>query len=481
MFGWSELNIVMPEIIVLCMASIILVIDLFISPQRRGFVHLLSLLTLVFAAIATMRVHEPAGIIDTVVGLNGTFVRDQMGDVLKLFIYLVVGAVFVYAKGYLRARDLFVGEFYTLCLFGTLGMMIMISAASLISLYLGLELLALSTYALVALDRDNGVASESAMKYFVLGAIASGMLLYGMSMIYGATGTLQLSEISDAVALAETNSLVLTFGLTFIVVGLAFKFGAVPFHMWLPDVYQGSPTAITLFISGAPKLAAFAMAIRLLEDGLGGLHGSWMQMLVILCVLSLAIGNVVAIAQTNLKRMLAYSTISHVGFMLLGLLAGTEKGYEAAMFYAIVYAIMAVGAFGMIVLLSRTGFEAENIEDFRGLNQKHPWYAFLMLMLMASMAGFPPFVGFFAKVQVLSAAVDAGLVWLAAVAVAFAIIGAFYYLRIIKVMYMDQPANEDRVDSPTDLAAVLSANGIAQLVLGLFPGPLLALCAAAII
>ena len=459
----------------------ILVIDLFLSRQRRGMVHLLSLVTLVFAAIATMRLHEPAAVIETVVGLNGTFVRDQMGDILKMFIYLVVGVVFVYSKGYLRARDLFVGEFYTLCLFGTLGMMIMVSAASLISLYLGLELLALSTYALVALDRDNGVASESAMKYFVLGAIASGMLLYGMSMVYGATGSLQLGEISDAVAQVQTNSLVLTFGLTFIVVGLAFKFGAVPFHMWLPDVYQGSPTAITLFISGAPKLAAFAMAIRLLEDGLGGLHGSWMQMLVVLCVLSLAIGNVVAIAQTNLKRMLAYSTISHVGFMLLGLLAGTEKGYEAAMFYAIVYALMAVGGFGMIVLLSRTGFEADNLEDFRGLNKKHPWYALMMLMLMASMAGFPPFVGFFAKVQVITAAVDAGLVWLAAVAVAFAVIGAFYYLRVMKVMYFDDPANEDRIDSPIDLTAMLSANGVAQLALGLFPGPLLALCAAAII
>ncbi|MDX1569818.1 MAG: NADH-quinone oxidoreductase subunit NuoN [Xanthomonadales bacterium] len=476
---WAELSVLLPEMIVATMASVILILDLYIREQRRGLVHFLSLLTLLFAAIATLRLHEEQATIQAVYALEGTFVRDQMGDLLKLFIYLVMAAVFFYAKPYLRARSLFKAEFYVLALFGMLGMMVMISAGNLLSLYLGLELLALSTYALVALDRDNPVAAESAMKYFVLGALASGMLLYGISMIYGLTGSLDLAEIGQAIVGMSGDNLVLAFGLTFIVVGLAFKFGAVPFHMWIPDVYEGSPTAVTVFIAGAPKLAAFAMAIRLLEDGLGGLHGHWQQMIVFLTILSLAIGNIVAIAQTNLKRMLAYSTISHVGFLMLGLLPGTSEGYEAAMFYAIVYALMTVGAFGMIVLLSRAGFEADKLEDFKGLNQRDPWYAFLMLMFMASLAGFPPFIGFFAKVQVLKATLQADMVWLAAVAVIFAIIGAFYYLRVIKLMYMDEPEVDTPIEAPLDLRAAVSANGLAQLGLGLFPGPLIAICAAA--
>ncbi|MEM9305640.1 MAG: NADH-quinone oxidoreductase subunit NuoN [Pseudomonadota bacterium] len=459
------------------MACVVLVVDLYIREQRRGLVHLLSILTLIFAALATSRGFGTDAV--TGVAMAGSFVRDLFGDVLKLFVYLTMAIVFFCAKPYLRARSLFKGEFYALTLFGMLGMMVMISAGDLISLYLGLELLALTSYALVALDRDSGVASESAMKYFVLGAIASGMLLYGMSMLYGATGTLALSEIAAGLGSNPGSDPFLAFGLVFIVIGLAFKFGAVPFHMWLPDVYEGSPTAVTIFLAGAPKIAAFAMAIRLLDDGLGGLHVEWQQMLIILAVLSMAIGNVVAIAQTNLKRMLAYSTISHVGFMLVGTETGTETGFEAAMYYAIVYAIMSVGALGMIVVLSRAGFEADRVEDFKGLNQRNPWLAFVMLMFMASLAGFPPFVGFFAKLEVLKAAVDADLVWLAAVAVFFAIIGAFYYLRVIKVMYMDPPESETPIDAPFDLRAVISAGGLAQLGLGLFPGPLLALCAAA--
>lgn len=317
------------------------------------------------------------------------------------------------------------------------------------------------------------------MKYFVLGALASGMLLYGMSMIYGATGSLDLSEIGTAIADARGDDLVLVFGLTFAVVGIAFKFGAVPFHMWIPDVYQGSPTAVTLFIGSAPKLAALALAMRLLDQGLGGLHHHWQSMLIVLAVLSLGVGNVVAIAQSNIKRMLAYSTISHVGFLLLGVLAGTPDGYRAALFYAIVYALMAAGAFGVVILLSRAGFEAEELNDFKGLNQRNPWFALVMLMLMGSLAGFPPFVGFFAKLQVVKAAVGADLVWLAVVAVLFAVIGAFYYLRVIKLMYMDEAETDEPLRPAADLSAVLSANGVLQLVLGVFPGPLIAVCTAA--
>ncbi len=478
MFDPNELIPLLPEMIVLGMACLILVVDLYISPQRRGIIQILSLATLIFAAIATLRIHNGEGVVETQRLLSGTFVRDQMGDILKLFVYLVVGMVFVYAKTYLRQRQLYKGEFFVLCLFGTLGMMVMISAGSMLSLYLGLELLALSTYALVALDRNNSLASESAMKYFVLGALASGMLLYGMSMIYGATGSLDLMEIQTAVA-GASDSVVLAFGLTFIVVGLAFKFGAVPFHMWVPDVYQGSPTAVTLFLSSAPKLAAFALAIRLLSDGLIGQLQNWQMMLVLLAVASLAIGNVVAIAQTNIKRMLAYSTVSHVGFIFLGILSGTEAGFEAAMFYAIVYSMMAAGAFAVVIVLSREGFEAENLDDYKGLSQRSPWLALMMLMLVASLAGFPPFVGFFAKLQVVKAAVDADLVWLAVVSVVFAVIGAFYYLRLIKIMYMDDPESTAVPTTGTDVGVVLSANGLAQLALGIFPGPLIAICAAA--
>ena len=480
MFDLSELSYLLPEILVLVMTCVILIADLYISAQRRGLIHLLSLATLIFAAIATLRLHQNGEAIETIRLLNGTFVRDQMGDALKLFLYLIMGAVFIYAKGYLRARELFKSEFYVLCLFAMLGMMIMISAGSMLSLYLGMELLALSSYALVALDRNSKLCSEAAMKYFVLGALASGMLLYGMSMIYGATGSLDLAAINVAVAGSAADDLVLAFGLTFIVVGLAFKLGAVPFHMWIPDVYEGSPTAVTAFIGSAPKLAAFAIMVRMLNDGLYDLHQHWQGMLVFLAILSLAIGNIVAIAQTNIKRMLAYSTISHVGFLLLGVLSGSEEGLEASMFYAIVYALASVGSFGVIILMTRSGFEADKLDDFKGLNQRSPWYALMMLMFMGSLAGFPPFIGFFAKLQVIKSVLNADLAWLAAVAVLFAVIGAFYYLRIIKLMYMDDPQSDEPLQPSVDLAATLSANGVLQLLLGVFPGPLIALCAAAL-
>jgi NADH-quinone oxidoreductase subunit N len=362
-----------------------------------------------------------------------------------------------------------------------LGMMVMVSAHSFLTIYLGLELLSLSLYALVAFSRDDARATEAAMKYFVLGALASGMLLYGISMVYGLTGSLDIAVVANAIAGEGIQDIVLIFALTFIILGLAFKLGAVPFHMWLPDVYQGAPTAVTLYLGSAPKIAAFAMSMRMLAEALGGLQTDWSGMLTILAVLSLALGNIVAIAQTNLKRMLAYSTISHVGFLLLGLLAGTGEGYSAAMFYTLTYAIMALGGFGMIVLLSRAGFEAEEINDFKGLNERNPWFAGMMLLLMFSMAGVPPTVGFYAKLVVLQAVINVDMVWLALVAVFFSIIGVFYYLRLIKVMYFDPPEDNTPLVAATDFQVTLSINSLAVLVLGVFPGGLMALCASAII
>jgi NADH-quinone oxidoreductase subunit N len=372
---------------------------------------------------------------------------------------------------------LFKGEFFVLVLFALLGVMVLISAHSLLTLYLGLELLSLSLYALVAFNRESATAAESAMKYFVLGAIASGTLLYGISILYGVTGTIQLGELAAHFASPEAASVPTLLGLAFIIVGVAFKFGAVPFHMWVPDVYQGAPTPVTLFIGSAPKIAAFALAWRLLAEGLGGLHGSWQDMIAVLSVLSLGIGNVVAIAQSNLKRMLAYSTISHVGFILMGFVAGTEDGLQAAMFYTLVYVVMAVAAFGMIILLSRKGFEAENLEDFKGLNARSPWFALVTLMVMFSMAGVPPFVGFYAKLVVLGSVLDAGLVWLALVGVFFAVIGAFYYLRVVWYMYFAEPTDEAPLDAGQDFRLIMSLNGLALLALGIFPGTLLDLCA----
>jgi NADH-quinone oxidoreductase subunit N len=369
-----------------------------------------------------------------------------------------------------------------LSLFATLGMMVMISANHFLVLYLGLELLSLSLYAMVALPRDSGNSTEAAMKYFVLGALASGMLLYGMSMIYGATGSLEVTEVAQRIFDGDAIPTILIFGLVFVVAGIGFKLGAVPFHMWVPDVYHGAPTAVTLLIGTAPKLAAFAFIMRLLVEALGmqQLLVEWQQMLVLLAVASLAIGNITAIAQTNLKRMLAYSTISHMGFLLLGILSGTLEGFGAAMYYTVIYVLMALGTFGMILLLSRQGFEAENLEDFKGLNQRDPWYAFIMMLLMFSMAGIPPTMGFWAKLFVLQAVLSVGYVWLAVVAVLFSLIGAFYYLRVDKLMYFDAPTDSAPIDPRADIRALMSANGLAVLVLGLAPGSLLTICERAI-
>jgi NADH-quinone oxidoreductase subunit N len=474
-FAIPNYQVAMPEMFVLGMACLVLIVDLFMTERTRLVTFLLAQATMLGAAILTLSDYSQG----TVLAFSDTFVRDPMGDVLKLFIYLAAFVVFLYSRPYLQARKLFKGEFYVLGLFGVLGMMVMVSAHSLLTVYLGLELLALSLYAMVALQRDSIQASEAAMKYFILGALASGMLLYGMSMLYGATGSLDLAVIGREVTMAH-REMVTVFGLVFIVVGVAFKLGAVPFHMWLPDVYQGSPTAVTLYIGSAPKIAAFAMVMRLLVNGLEGLHAEWQDMLVILSILSMAVGNIFAIAQTNLKRMLAYSTIAHMGYLLLGVLTGSRDGYAASMFYTLSYALMSLGSFGMIILLSRSGFEAERLEDFKGLNERSPWFAFLMMILMFSMAGVPPFLGFWAKVSVLRELIHADMTWLAVVAIIFSVIGIFYYLRIVKLMYFDKPEDNSVINTDLDLRITLSANSLGILVLGILPGPLMALCVSAI-
>jgi len=459
------------------MACVVLVVDVYIDDQRRNLTYSLSQLTLlVTAGLITLGETD-----QRVLAFNDMFVQDSLGDTLKLFILAITFIVFVYSRDYLRERDIFKGEFYVLGLFGVLGMMIMVSASNLLILYLGLELMSLCLYAMVAFNRDNGNASEAAMKYFVLGAIASGMLLYGMSILYGLSGSLAIADVANAVATIESGSdaqIGMVFALVFIVVALAFKLGAVPFHMWIPDVYHGSPTVVTAYISSAPKIAGFAMVIRLLVEGLGGLHADWQMMLVILAVLSMAAGNIIAIAQTNIKRMLAYSTISHVGFILLGILAGTADGYATAMFYTLAYAIMSIGGFGIVLLMARSGFEAEELDDYRGLNQRSPWFAFMMMILMFSMAGVPPTLGFWAKLAVLSAVVDINMTWLAVVGVAFSIIGLFYYLRVVKLMYFDDAVDQRPLSCGHDMQIALSTNSIAILVLGLYPAGLMSLCAA---
>lgn len=459
----ADLVPLLPELF-LCGAALgLLLADLFVDARRRGLIHFLALLSLLLTALLVVR--GMGG--EAVSAFGGMFVRDTLADVLKIAMCGVTALVLLYARRYLEDRGLLVGEFYAIVLLALLGMMVMVSAGNLVVLYLGLELLALSSYGLVAMDRDNKVASEAGMKYFVLGALASGLLLYGMSMIYGATGSLDLVAIHQAAASSADRSLLL-FGVAFLLVGVAFKFGAAPFHMWLPDVYQGAPTAITLFIGSVPKIAAFGFAYRLFESGLGPVSEQWSQMIAWLAVLSLVIGNLLALAQTNLKRMLAYSTIAHVGFLFMALSNPGAIGYTAAMFYAISYAIMATAAFGAIILMSRRGFEADAIADYKGLWQRSPFHAFLIMIVMASLAGIPPSLGFFAKLSAIGAAVDGGREWLAVVGVVMAVIGAFYYLRVIKVMYFDEPEHEGLVAHPDGtLRFVFAANAIALLVLGL--------------
>jgi len=432
--------------------------------------------TLLGCSLITVATHQN-GIVHL---FNNMFVDDLMSDVLKLFSYLAVSMMLVYSRTYLLTRGLFTGEFLALVLFTLMGMMVMISASSFITLYLGLELLSLSLYAMVALQRDSATATEAAMKYFILGALASGLLLYGMSMLYGATGSLNVNEISHAIQQGVANKPLLVFGLVFIVSGLAFKLGAVPFHMWIPDVYHGAPTAMTMLIGTAPKLAAFAFTMRILVEGMQPLMEHWSSMLAILAVLSMAIGNITAISQTNIKRMFAYSTIAHMGFLLVGVLSGGIEGYGSAMFYAVIYVLMSLGGFGMIMLMSREGFEADSLNDFKGLNQRSPWLAFMMLLLMFSMAGVPPTVGFYAKFSVLNAAVQSGHVTLAIMAVLFSLIGAFYYLRIVKLMYFDAPESHEKIYIQPDSSLLISINGLAVLALGILPGTLMSVCAVSV-
>ena len=466
-----DLMPLLPELVLVGGAFALLMLDLFLDESRRVVTHVLAL-----GLLLGVLVMISCGVGGQGTVFNGMFVRDVMADVSKVVILAVSVLSLLYAWPYLRERKLYGGEVPVLVLLATAGMMMLVSAGNLVMVYLGLELLALCSYALVALNRDDGLSTEAGMKYIVLGSLASGLLLYGMSLVYGATGTLDLAGIHAASSQVADRTLLLT-GVVFLVAGLAFKLGAAPFHMWLPDVYQGAPTPITLFISAGPKLAAFGMAYRLLEGALGPMSEQWQLLLAGLAAASLVVGNLIAIAQTNLKRMLAYSTVSHIGFLLLGLAGGGERGYAAALFYAISYAVMSAAAFGSIIVLSRQGFEAERIEDFKGLNARNPWQAGLVLCVMASLAGVPPFLGFWAKLVVLSAAVDAGLVWLAILGVVCAVIGCFYYLRVIKVMYFDEPVGElppvrkDRV-----APVVFGANALALLVLGIFWNPIMAWC-----
>jgi NADH-quinone oxidoreductase subunit N len=480
---------VYPEIFLLIATSAILLIDMFLTDAKRHVTYALTIATiLICIALSVADFSSP-----TAYTFNNMFVSDPMSNLLKIFSYVAVGITLIYSRQYASDRGMLGGiiggEFYVLALFALLGQMVMISGNNFLVIYLGLELMSLSLYALVALRRSHAVSTEAAMKYFILGSLASGFLLYGISMLYGATGSLDLMEVAKATASGTVKPTVLVFGVVFVVAGLAFKLGVVPFHMWVPDVYQGAPTAVTLLLGGAPKLAAFAITIRLLVEGLFPLAMDWQQMITVLAVLSIAIGNITAIMQTNLKRMLAYSTIAQMGFMLLGMLSGVVNGdmssaanaYSSAMFYSITYVLTTLGTFGVIMLLARTGFEAENIDDFKGLNQRSPWFALIMLILMFSLAGLPPTVGFYAKLAVLQAVLSTGQVWLAVVSVLLSLIGAFYYLRVVKVMYFDEPVDTTKIVTSNDMRVTLSINGVAVLALGLLPGPLMTICATAIV
>lgn len=465
----------LPEIWVLCMACVILIVDLYAKPQRLVS-YLLCQATLIGAALLTLTGWSTG----TETTFNNTFVHDRLSDLLKLTFYLIMFCVFAYSREYIRERGMYRAEYFVLGLFGLVGMMVMASANHLLTLYLGLELLSLCLYAMVAFQRDSSQATEAAMKYFVLGAVSSGMLLYGMSILYGLTGSLEIGVIKQTIAGAGSENVALTFGLVFIVVAIAFKFGIVPFHMWVPDVYHGAPTSVTVYVGTAPKVAAFALVMRLLVGGLEDLAVSWREMLVILSVLSMGLGNIVAIAQTNIKRMLAYSSVSHMGFFLLGVINATSNGYSSALFYVIVYAMMSLGAFGMVILLSRTGFEAERLEDFKGLNQRSPWYAMIMLLLMFSMAGVPPTVGFYAKLLVIQSVIQANMVWLAVIAVLFAVIGAYYYLRIVRLMYFEDAEDQSPIIAGTDMRVLLGINGLALLLIIPWVGVVIDLCGKAI-
>jgi len=487
----------LPEALLLVGTCVVMIADGFVKDERRALTYWVAQGTLALCLAATLFVVAFSEVRQEGNQLyfakyylfNGLFVADFLSHVVNLVFYAAVSATLVYSRQWLLDRGLLRGEFFSLLLFSLLGMMLLASANSFLTVFLGLELMSLCLYALVALNRDSALATEAAMKYFVLGALSSGLLLYGMSMIYGATGTLSIPEVAASVgALASRDHNFLVFGLVFVVAGVAFKIGVVPFHMWIPDVYHGAPTPVTLVIGSGPKLAAFAMAVRLLVNALPALAADWQQMLALLAILSMALGNITAIAQSNLKRMLAYSAIANMGFMLLGLLSGVVDGnslnrdaaYSAALFYIIIYTVMSVGAFGMLCLLSRAGLDCENLEDMRGLNRRNPWYAALMMLLMLSLAGLPPTAGFYAKLAVFNAAVSAGYIWLAVAAVLLSLVGAYYYLRIVKLMYFDEPREAVPPAAPAQGGLLMSVNGLALLFFGIVPQPLMELCYVAI-
>jgi NADH-quinone oxidoreductase subunit N len=472
MLSLADVQPAAAEIFVALAACVLLLVDAVAGARARGAVFVLAIASLAGAAWVSSAVTPESRL----VLLGGHFVADPMGTVLKLFAYGAAAVTLLYSRDYLERRELLKGEYLVLALFAVLGIQVIVAAGSLLSLYLGIEIMSLALYAMVAFDRDDSVAAESAMKYFVLGAIASGALLYGVSILYGVTGSFLLDGVARAIGSGGQAPIGLLFGLAFIVVGVAFKFGAVPFHMWLPDVYHGAPTPVTLFVGSAPKIASFALAMRVLAEGLGGVSDAWQDMLVVLAALSMVIGNVVAIAQANIKRMLAYSTISHVGFILLGVLAANPAGYRAAMFYTLTYVVMTTAAFGVVLWLSRKGFEADALDDYKGLNRRNPWFAFVMLLVMFGLAGVPPTVGFWAKLQVIAAVLDVDLTWLAALAVLMSVVGAYYYLRIVKLMYFDEPTLSGPVEAKLAVRLLLSLNALAILVLGLYPGLLLKLC-----
>jgi NADH-quinone oxidoreductase subunit N len=479
-----NLGAALPEILLLIGASLVLLVDVYRRQGSTLQIGRFALLMLLLPVGATLwKLASPADI-----AFYGMYVSDGLGHLLKLAAYVAVAVTLVYGRAYAADRGMDRGELYALALFALLGVMVMISANHLLVIYLGLELMSLSLYAMVAMRRDHAVSVEAAMKYFVLGALASGFLLYGMSMIYGGTGSLDLREIAQAMATGNSSDVVMIFGTVFLVAGLAFKLGAVPFHMWVPDVYQGAPTIATLMIASAPKLAIFAVIFRLLAEGMSAVAFDWQQMFLVLAVLSLGLGNIVAIVQSNLKRMLAYSTIAQIGFVLLAMLSGVVDGeaegaagaYSAGMFYMITYVLTTLGAFGLVLLLARSGFESEEIDDLRGLSVRSPWMALVMLILMFSLIGIPPTVGFYAKLAVLAAVVDTGMVWLAVVAVLFSLIGAYYYLRVVKVMYFDKPVDESPIEPSGDAKVVMAVNGALVLLLGIVPGPLMTLCVTAV-
>lgn len=474
---FADIQLAIPEIFVFTMACVILLVDRFTHERMPRVSFLLTQVTLLVGFYLTL-VAAPAG--DTVKAFNDMFVLDGMATLVKSTIFILTFVVLIYSHDYITERKMYRGEYFVLILIAVVGMMVMVSASHFITIYIGLELLSLSLYTLVAMNRNSDLATEAAMKYFVLGALASGMLLYGMSIIYGATGSLDIETIRNAIQGMQSDDVMLILGLIFIVVGIGFKLGVVPFHMWIPDIYQGAPTSVVLFIGTAPKIAAFAFVMRLLVDGFQALAVSWSDMLTIFAILSMALGNIVAIAQTNLKRMLAYSTISHMGYFMLGIISANPNGYSASLFYVIIYSFTTMAAFGLIIMMSRAGFEAEEISDYKGLNKRHPWFAFMVALVMFSMAGIPPTVGFFAKLSVIQALIDVDKYWLAVVAVLFAVIGAYYYLKVVKTLYFEKPETNEPITANFGMQFILSVNVFALLLIMPWIGVVMDICSEAI-